>query len=401
MGVSLDKLKPESASLLMLLAAFVALGPLSTDMYLPALPDMVSIFGTTVSRVQLTISAYLFGFSVFHLICGPLSDRFGRKPVLLLGMVIFCIASVNCALSTTIEQLVFWRFMQGVGACTGPTLGRAMVRDIYGPVKAAKALATMAAIMALAPAIAPIIGGWMLGFLPWMSIFWLLAAYALLAMLGVTLLLPESLPQRQSLRPVAIVLNYLTLIRHRQYCLQVMGASMIYAGGFAYVSGSSFVLIDFMAVPASQFGFWFAFNVLGYIAGSLFVARSASRYSKRQLSLFGSALSLGSGLTIVLFCLLEIYHPLMIVVPMAFYLGGVGITVPNAMANALAPFPEMAGTASALLGFVQMALASAAGFIVGMFLVDQPLPMVLTISACGGLSLLFFLLSPATGDGKN
>jgi DHA1 family bicyclomycin/chloramphenicol resistance-like MFS transporter len=203
----LDKLKPESTGLLMLLAAFVALGPLSTDMYLPALPDMVSVFGSTVSRVQLTISAYLFGFSVFHLLCGPLSDRFGRKPILLLGMIIFCIASIACARVGNIEELIFWRFMQGVGACTGPTLGRAMVRDIYGPVKAAKALATMAAIMALAPAVAPIIGGWMLGFLPWSAIFWFLAAYALLAIASLALLLPESLPERQSLRPLSIVRN--------------------------------------------------------------------------------------------------------------------------------------------------------------------------------------------------
>jgi DHA1 family bicyclomycin/chloramphenicol resistance-like MFS transporter len=396
----LDKLKPESAGLLILLAAFVALGPLSTDMYLPALPDMVSVFGTTVSRVQLTISAYLFGFSIFHLLCGPLSDRFGRKPILLLGMIIFCIASIACASVENIEELIFWRFMQGVGACTGPTLGRAMVRDIYGPVKAAKALATMAAIMALAPAIAPIIGGWMLGFLPWSSIFWFLAAYALLAILSLGLLLPESLPERQSLRPLSIVGNYFTLLKNRQYCMQVMGASLIYAGGFAYVSGSSFVLIDFMSVPAGQFGFWFAFNVLGYIAGSVFVARSVSHFSKRQLSVFGSGLALCSGLVMVLFCLFEVYHPLMIVVPMACYLGGVGMSVPNAMANALAPFPQMAGTASALLGFVQMALASLAGFMVGLFLVDQPLPMVLAIAACGGLSLLFFVLSPTSRESK-
>lgn len=396
----MDKLKPESAGLLILLAAFVALGPLSTDMYLPALPEMVMVFGTSLSKVQLTISAYLLGFSIFHLACGPLSDRFGRKPLLLLGMLIFCLASIGCALAGNIEQLIFWRFIQGVGACTGPTLGRAMVRDIYGPVKAAKALATMAAIMALAPAIAPIIGGWMLTFLAWPSIFWFLFAYALLAILCLGLLLPESLPERQSLRPARILANYLVLLKHQQYCLQVLGAGSIYAGAFAFVSGSSFVLIDFMAVAPSQFGFWFAFNVFGYIAGNVFVARYGSRYTRNQLVLVGAALALLSGLLMTGLSLAGIYHPLMIVLPMAAYTGGVGIAVPNALAQALAPFAHMAGTASALLGFVQMALASIAGLVVGLLLVDNPLPMVLTITGCGFLSLLFFILSPQQGDEK-
>ena len=397
----MKKLLPQSAGLLLLLAAFVALGPLSTDMYLPALPEMITFFGTSLSRVQLTISAYLLGFSLFHLACGPLSDRFGRKPILLLGMLIFCLASIGCALVTNIEQLIFWRFMQGVGACTGPTLGRAMVRDIYGPVKAAKALATMAAIMALAPAIAPIIGGWMLTFLPWPSIFWFLCVYALLAMLCLGLLLPESLPQRQSLRPARILLNYLELLRNRHYCWQILGGASIYAGAFAFVSGSSFVLIDFMSIPPSQFGFWFAFNVLGYIAGNIFVARYGSHYSRQQLVIMGSSLGLLAGLVMLLFCLAGVYNPLMIVVPMAAYTGGVGIAIPNAMAQALAPFPHMGGTASALLGFTQMALASAAGLVVGLLLGDNPLPMVLVITTCGAFSLLFFLLPAPAGTGKN
>jgi DHA1 family bicyclomycin/chloramphenicol resistance-like MFS transporter len=390
----LSKLKPESLGLLLLLATFVALGPLSTDMYLPAWPGMVSIFDTSLSRVQLTISTYLLGFSIFHLVCGPLSDRFGRRPVLLLGMLIFCLASIGCALSETIEQLIFWRFLQGVGACVGPTLGRAIVRDIYGPVKAAKALATLAAIMALAPAIAPIIGGWMLTFLPWPSIFWFLCVYAALAMLSLVLLLGETLPETQSLRPARILANYVELLKHRQYRLQVLGGASIYAGAFAFVSGASFVLIDFMGVAPSEFGYWFALNVLGYITGNLYVARYGSRYSKKQLTLLGSVLGCVSGLIMVAFCLAGIYHPLMIVLPVAVYTGGVGIAIPNAMAQALAPFPHMAGTASALLGFVQMAIASVSGLIVGLLLVDNPLPMVLTITGCGFLSLVFFIMAP-------
>mgnify|MGYP000050049417 FL=1 len=387
-------LSADSKWLLVLLSAFVALGPLSTDMYLPALPAMIEIFDTNLSSVQLTISAYLAGFAVFHLLCGPLSDRFGRKPILIVGLVIFCVSCVGCALVTSIDELIIWRFIQGVGACTGPTLGRAMVRDIYGPVKAAKGLAYMAAIMALAPVIAPTLGGWMLSFMSWSSIFWFLGAYGLVGIIVITLLLPESLPSPQSLHPVTIIKNFVKLLVDGRFNLHVLAASCLYAGAFAFISGSSFILIDFMNVAAENFGLWFMFIVLGYMAGNLFTARFSQRFESCHLMLGGGFLGLSAGLTMVGFCLLEIYHPLMIVLPVACYTGAVGITMPHAMAAAMAPFPAIAGTASALMGFVQMTIASFAGVSVGFFLVDEPLPMALIICICGALAtLLFWIIS--------
>ena len=389
-------LSADSKWLLLLLSVFVALGPLSTDMYLPALPAMVDVFGTTLSSVQLTISAYLAGFAIFHLFCGPLSDRFGRKPILIVGLVIFCISCVGCALVDTIDELIMWRFIQGIGACTGPTLGRAMVRDIYGPVKAAKGLAYMAAIMALAPVIAPTLGGWMLSFMSWSSIFWFLGGYGLLGIVVIALLLPESLPEPQSLHPISILKNFLSLLVDGRFNLHVLGASFIYAGAFAFISGSSFILIDFMNVPAENFGLWFMFIVLGYMIGNLFTARYAHRFESRHLMLGGGLLGLSAGLVMVMFCLLEIYHPLMIVLPVACYTGAVGITMPNAMAAAMAPFPSIAGTASALMGFVQMTIASIAGVGVGFFLVDEPLPMAIIICICGALATLLFVIISLT-----
>lgn len=384
-------LSADSKWLLVLLSAFVALGPLSTDMYLPALPAMVDLFGTTLSSAQLTISAYLAGFAIFHLICGPLSDRYGRKPILILGLVIFCVSCVGCALVNSIEELIAWRFVQGIGACTGPTLGRAMVRDIYGPVKAAKGLAYMAAIMALAPVIAPTLGGWMLTFMDWSSIFWFLGVYGLIGIFVIALLLPESLPVAQSLHPISIMKNFATLSVNRTFNLHVLAASCLYAGAFAFISGSSFILIDFMKVPAEQFGLWFMFIVLGYMTGNIFTGRYAHRFESHHLMMGGGMLGFGAGLSMVVFCLLEIYHPLMIVLPVACYTGAVGITMPHAMAAAMAPFPAIAGTASALMGFVQMTIASLAGITVGWFLVDEPMPMALTICACGALSTLLFM----------
>jgi DHA1 family bicyclomycin/chloramphenicol resistance-like MFS transporter len=386
------RIQPQSRWLVAILSAFVALGPLSTDMYLPALPAMIDAFDSTTAGVQLTISAYLTGFALFHLVCGPLSDRYGRKPIMVLGLCIFAIASVGCAFAQSIEQLIVWRFIQGIGACTGPTLGRAMVRDIYGPVKSAQAMAYMAAIMALAPVIAPTLGGWMLSWLPWSSIFWFLALYALLGIVVMGYCLPESLAEPQSLHPKTIAGNYLQLASSARYGAYVFAAACIYAGAFAFISGSSFVLINFMQVPPGQFGLWFMFIVVGYMLGNLFIGHFGHKMDAHALMLGGALLGLAAGLMMVVFCLAGIYHPLMIVIPVAFYTCAVGITMPNAMAQAMAPFPRMAGTASALMGFVQMAVAAVAGVVVGAFLIDEPLPMALTITACGGLSSLLFAL---------
>lgn len=381
----------ESPQLLFLLAAFVALGPLSTDMYLPALPALVDIFATDTALVQLTLSAYLIGFSFFHLVCGPLADRFGRKPVMFGGLIIFAAASIACAGSQTIEELILWRFVQGVGACVGPTLGRAMVRDMYGPQRAAKALAYMSAIMALAPVIAPLLGGWILLAWDWPVIFLVLAAYALSTMLLLQLRVPESLPEKQSLRPAAIWRNYRELIGNKQFRLNVLALSFLYGGVFAFVASSSFILIKFMKVPADRFGYWFMFVVFGYILGNLFTGRYSQHFSPARLKWVGAALACVASFTMAILCALEIYHPLSIVLPIALYTGAVGITMPQAMAAALAPFSHIAGTASALMGFAQMAAAALAGAVVSVFLSGEPMPLALTLIASSTLSLLLFL----------
>lgn len=390
-------LEPQSRATLLLMSAFVALGPLSTDMYLPALPAMVSYFDTSVAAVQLTLSAYLIGFAFFHLLCGPLADRFGRKPLLLGGMAVFTLSCVGCALAGSVEELAVYRFIQGLGACTGPTLARAMARDIYGPAGAAKALGYMAAIMALAPVVAPVFGGWMLGWTAWPAIFWSLAIYGLLGLLAIGIWLPETLPRKNSLRLSHILANYRRLLTHRHFLTSVLGISALYSGAFAFISGSSFVLIDFMGVSPQQFGWWFMVIVLGYMAGSVFTARFAYRLSPLPVMVGGAALGLVAGLAMAALSLLDLHHPLAVIVPMMFYTAALGITMPQAMSVAMAPFPEMTATASALLGFLQMAVAGLAGAVVGAMLATSALPMALTIAVAALVSLLGFLALMKSG----
>ncbi|MEP5765481.1 MAG: multidrug effflux MFS transporter [Halieaceae bacterium] len=370
-----------SPGLLIILAAMVALGPLTIDMYLPAMPGMVDALATNTSRVQLTISSFLLGFSVFHLACGPLADRYGRRPVLLAGLALYIAASLACASADTIEELILYRFLQGIAACVGPTLGRAMARDFYGPVRAARALAYIAMIMALAPAVAPSLGGLMLQFLPWPSIFVALAVYALVLAICVGWRLPESLPAVQPLHPLSIGRNYLSLIANRDYRLTACASASMYAGMVTFLSGSSFVFIDMMQVPTQYFGSLFLTTVAGYISGSALSTRLALQRDSVQVMWLGAKLAIFGSLCMVI-AAETWFHPASIIVPMALFAMALGIVLPHSMATALRPFPHMAGTASALFGFVQMGLSSAAGVLVGLMLEDSALPMTMIILAC-------------------
>ena len=381
-------LHPDSPWLLALLAALVALGPLSVDVYLPAMPTMMVALDTDIRHMHLTLSSYLTGFALFHLACGPLADRFGRKPILIGGTVLFVAACVGCSLAETVDELVFFRFIQGIGACVGPTLARAVARDIFGPTRAARALSLIAMMMALAPAIAPAMGGVMMLWLPWPSIFVFLAVYGIAMIMLIHVFLAESLPQRQSLHPLSILVNYGTLLRSPMFLIATFASGFVYAGFLAYLASSSFVYIDMLGVPVEYFGLTFITSVLGYMAGSGLSARLTKNYTSEQIVLAGAALAAMAAGTVWIGAQRLPDSIAVMMIPMMFYCMGIGLMLPNAMAIALSPFPYIAGTASALLGFVQMSLSAFATAIVGNYLVDSPAPVLNFMLAISGLALL-------------
>ncbi|NRB38436.1 MAG: multidrug effflux MFS transporter [Pseudomonadales bacterium] len=387
---------PVPAGLIYILAGIVALGPLSVDLYLPAMPSMVLFFDTQLSQVQLTLSSYLLGFALFHLVCGPLSDRYGRKPVLLVGLSLYVVMSAFCAMAETIEELIIFRFLQAMGACCAPTLGRAIVRDVYPPQDSVKALAYVSSLMALAPVLAPTIGGVLVRFGDWRLTFWALVVAGLAAILLTCLGVKESLPERQTLHPKNIMANFYALLSSRIYMGNVLTAACLYAGAFAFLSGASFILIDFMHVKAEFFGLYFMVIVAGYVAGNLFTAKLAYAWPVKNVFKLGIAVATIPSFLMVIFCLLQWYHPLLIVTPVLFVTMGIGLVLPQAMGLALRPFAHMAATASAMMGFLQMMVASIAGLLVGLFLTAEPLPMALVILATGLASALCyrFILSP-------
>ena len=377
--------------MLALLAALVALGPLSVDMYLPAMPTIMRAFDTDISQMHLTLSSYLAGFALFHLACGPLSDRYGRKPILIAGTLLFMAACVGCAMSETVGEMLWFRFLQGIGACVGPTLARAVARDIFDASGVARALSLIAMLMALAPAVAPVIGGAMLLVLPWPSIFIFLAFYGAVMILLILVFLQESLPVVQSLHPRIIIRNFGDLLVDPFFLTVTVCSGMVYAGLMVYLASSSFIFIDMLGVPQQYYGFIFLGNVLGYMGGSALSARlSRSRDSERIMRLGVIMAMCASGLVLICSSAWQ-GSVLALMVPMILYSVAMGLVLPHAMAIALRPFAHIAGTASALLGFIQMTLSALASALTGLFLTTTPQPMVWMLLATSAVSLVLGL----------
>lgn len=367
--------------MLVFLAALVALGPLSIDMYLPAMPSMQHAFTTDIASMHVTVSAYLWGFALFHLACGPLADRFGRRPVLLAGTALFIVASLGCALSTTVSQLSTFRFVQGIGACVGPTLARTITRDVFGPTRAARALSLIAMFMALAPAVAPGLGGIMLRYIPWPSIFIFLAVYGLAIGVLTWRFLPETLPARQSLLPRHIARNYMILLQHPSFLAVCIAGALMYAGLMAYLASSGFVFITMLGVPTEYFGLIFLTSVVGYMAGSAWSASLSNRLTSEHVMFLGTIVALISTLAMLGAHQWQPSSVPALALPMTFFALALGLVMPHAMAIALKPFPTLAGTASSLLGFIQMGLSALITGAVGHLLTDSPQPLLLSMLA--------------------
>ena len=272
-------LRPGTFALTALLAALSAVGPLTTDMYLPSLPDIVHLLGATTADGQLTISAYLVGFALGQIIYGPLSDRHGRKPVLIGAIVLYCAASLLCTSSTSIEMLIGARALQALGGCGGIVLARAIVRDLYSGTRAGRELSLISAVMALAPVVAPIIGGMLQTAFGWRSVFATLAMVGVAGIAIIWLLLPETLARRAS-EPISLasmLKSYRIVARNGAYLAYLGLATTSYAGLFAWISGASFVLQNLYGLTPFVFGFAFAIGSVGYMTGTTVAARIVLR----------------------------------------------------------------------------------------------------------------------------
>lgn len=376
-------------TLAVLITALVALGPLSTDFYLPALPAITAALATDVAHTQLTLSVYLFGFAVGQLACGPLSDRYGRRPVLLFGVAVYVVASLACVFAASIDALIAARFLQALGACAGPVLGRAVVRDLYGPQDSARMLSYVGTAMAIAPLAGPLVGGWLTVSWGWRATFGFLTAYSVLLVLAILFLLRETNPHLNPAagRPAEIWANFATLLRDRRYRGVLLCNALAYAGLFAFISGSSFVFIGMFGFTPQQMGLAFGVMVSGYMAGTTASGRLSRRVGPERLMRNGALLGVVAGCAMLGLALAGVHHPLAVMLPMWLSACSIGLVMPNAAAIGMAPYPHMAGSAASLMGFSQMGLAALAGVIVGHSLAQSVVPMALVI-AVGAIASL-------------
>ena len=391
---------PESLWVGALLTALVALGQISTSIYIPSMPSIVVDLATTPARVNLTLSGFLLGFAVCQMVFGPVSDRLGRRPVLFAGLGLYLIASALCAFAPTITLLISGRVLQGMAACAGPVLGRAIVRDIYGPSRTAAAMAYIGAALAISPAVAPIIGGYLQVWFGWRSAFLFLTVVGALIFAAAWRLLAETKPLMHGSQANApgLLVSCALLLRDRRYLGYTLVVAFIFAGLMAFAAGGPYVFIDLLGMRPDHYGMLSIFTVIGFLVGSLAAGRLTGRLPLNLLVLLGVGGSLLGGGLMAGLAALAPPSVASIVAPMAIFSAGLGMALPAGMAGAMAPFPQIAGAASALLGFIQMLVAAAASFAVGVLPHASALPMAVVIVASAAAALLSFtgLVLPAS-----
>lgn len=354
----------QSAATLALITALVSLGALSMSLYTPSLPAIAAEMQTSPAAAQRTLTSFLVGFAVAQLVIGPLSDQVGRRPVLLGGLVAYAAAGLFCATAPNIEALTLGRFLQGFAACAGPVVGRAVVRDLFEGEAAARAFALVGTALAVVPALAPILGGLLQAQFGWRSAFLALAAVgvALLALSGARLreTVPERLPG--AIRPERLARIYGALLRNRVYLGHALAGGLVFGGFFGYFADAPFLFIGELGIAADVFGFLMVFTVIGYASGSYLSGRLAGRFSRRSVILVGTGLAVAGALLLI--ALSGTLSVARVLGPMTLYTLGFGLTLPQSLAGALGPFPRAAGSASAMLGFIQMSAAGGASLLV-------------------------------------
>tara|TARA_R100000005_G_scaffold96605_1_gene85056 strand:- start:3852 stop:5057 length:1206 start_codon:yes stop_codon:yes gene_type:complete len=390
----MKSLHPSSVLFTLFLASAVALGPLSTDMYLPTFPSLAEFFSASAAEVQLTLSVFSFGIGVCQLIYGPLTDRFGRRPVIILGLSIFIIASAGCVVADTIEQLILFRFLQALGVCAGLVVPRAMVRDLFAREQAATQLSRMGTIMGLAPAVAPVLGGYVAALYGWQAVFIVPALVAMIIVLVTMLFVDESHQNlnRNALHPGHIIRNYAGLLRSREFLGYSLTGGFAFGALFSFISGSPLVLINVYGVAPEVFGYYFAAMVLGYMTGTLLGPYFTKRKGLNPSIGIGTLIIAAGGLLMTLTAWSGVGTEFSVVIPMVLAAIGIGMVLPQTQAGAMAPFPTMAGSASALSGFIMLGFSALLGYIVAAFYDGTQYSLVYAIALTGCLSAIVFRL---------
>jgi DHA1 family bicyclomycin/chloramphenicol resistance-like MFS transporter len=355
------------ATLLWLVTGCLMLQPLSTDLYLASLPNLASDFAVTPAAVQQTLSLFVFGFGTAQLIGGPLSDRHGRRPVLLGGLSVYVLSGLACTLAPSLAWLIAARFVQAIGSCTAVVVARAIVRDAYSPAEGARVLAKASSLLALAPIFGPILGGYLQVNFGWRAAFVTLTLSGLAVWFGAMRGMKESnsTPNPDALRFPSLAGTYLGVIRTPAFWAYALPGAISYASIFVFISGTPFVLIRVLGVATEHYGYLFAIGVCGYLGGTLICRRLLGRIGIARVLALGTTVGLAGGLGFLGLVLADVRHWALVVAAQFMVMSAHGINFPCAQSGALAPFPQQAGAAAGLFGCLAMYAALLTGTWVG------------------------------------
>jgi DHA1 family bicyclomycin/chloramphenicol resistance-like MFS transporter len=395
---------PASTPLTLLLGVLIALTALGMDMFLPSVPVIAREFGgdaATQRAAQLCVTSYLLGLAIGQLAWGPVSDRHGRKPVLLAGLALFFISTAFAATAQSAQVLVALRFAQGLGMSSGPVISRSIVRDLYAREQAAHLLARMMAVFGVIPVVAPLLGGQALALGSWPAVFATFAVIALLLLVAVGVGIRETAPaQRPSIAPGRIASNFAALFRNAGFRAALLTMACAQMGIIAFVSASALAMVQSFGLTPTLFSLLFSAVMMGQIAGGLLGSRLVPRLGSARLVRLGAALVAAGGALAAALSLAAVPHWSAVVLPMIVYLFGAAFMIPNTTAAALAPFPQMAGSASSLLGAIPFGLGALLSALLAAAFDGSTRPMAVAIALFGAGALLserFFFRRTAHG----
>jgi DHA1 family bicyclomycin/chloramphenicol resistance-like MFS transporter len=381
---------------LVLLALVTAIAPAALHMLVPALPLLAVVFAAPPGAVQLVLTLFLAGIAAGQLVYGPVSDRFGRRPVLIAGLALFLAGTVLCGFAWSLPALIVGRTLEALGGCAGMVLGRAIVRDVYDRERSASALATIMMVMSLAPSLSPAIGAYLAEWGGWR------ADFVLLGMVGAAILVLTAAKLEETHMPapvnlVGMIGSFVLLLRSPAFLSSAFATAFTSASWFTFLAAAPYLLAELLHEPPSTYGLMILLPMAGYILGNAGVVRLSVLLGSARLFIFGLVLSLASGIMLALWCLGDL-TPWALFVPMAISSIGNGMSQPPGVAAGLSVYPRIAGAASGLLGFMQMIIAALGTLLVGLLPRDSVLAMVAVVGASLALALLcgfFTLRAPA------
>lgn len=374
---------------LVVLSLLMSFSSVSTDLYLPAMPVISQDLQAFSGGVELTISAFLIGFSSGQLLWGPLGDRYGRKMPIFAGLILFVLGAAGCVMSETIYQMIGWRIVQALGACAGPVLARAMIRDLYGREKSAQMLSTLVLIMGIAPLIGPLVGGQILAVSSWHAIFWTLVLVGCISIIAL-FTVPETLTgEKRTQEPLSAAFrDYFIQLRNPVLLGYVASGAFFYVGIYAFVAGSPFAYIDYYHLDAQAYGLLFGANIIGIMGVNLVNSRLVMKLGVDRLFYIGTWFSAVAGVALAVNAWSGWGGVAGLAVPIFVFTSMNGLIVANSVAGALDTAPHKAGTTSSLIGALHYGSGVISAAILGLLTDGTPWTMGLLVGIAGVGSLV-------------